>query len=377
MPAFAFRHIENLYSVFWDKSVEMTDAIIKSIQNNARGSKTVDIQEWASRATLDIIGTAGMGQDFTAIQDPTSQLTQIYRTIFSSTKGGRLLNLTTLLVPQWLIRIFSPKRHAEYEKSLMAIKRITHNLIHSKRAMLEKGTKMDVDILSVAIGSGGFGDEELVDQMMNFLAAGHETTASAISWATYLLCRHPKAQKKLREELLTSSSAITDPAMSISSKAIARLPYLNAVLNETLRLFPSIPILLREADHDSTIQGHFIPKGTTVIICPWAINTSKALWGDDALDFRPERWLKPGEANAGGAGTNYANGTFSHGPRSCIGKEFSKAEFACLLAALISRFEIECENDTPKVHDGFLSASPKGGMMLKLTPVAGSLEAGN
>lgn len=331
----------------------------------------VDMQEWASRATLDIIGAAGMGQDFNAIQDPISEITQSYKTIFSSAQGGRLLHLTTFLVPKWLLRILSPKRHAEMEDALDTIKRMTHILIQSKRDKLREGNMTGVDILSVAIRSGGFSDEELVDQIMTFLAAGHETTAASISWATYLLCRHPEVQKKLRVELLASHSAITNPATPISSMDNSYLPYLNAVLNETLRLFPSIPLSLREAESDQTIQGHFIPKGTTVVICPWAVNTSIALWGDDALEFRPERWLGAGRANTGGAASNYANATFSHGPRSCIGKEFAKAEFACLMAALVSRFELQSEDEIPKVHGGYPAASPVGGMRVKLTSVVG------
>jgi cytochrome P450 len=355
----------------------MTEAIAKSIQNDPNKSNVVDMHEWASRVTLDIIGLAGMGQDFNAIQDPNSLLAQTYRTIFSSAQRGRLLHIAALLVPQWLNRIVSPKRHAEYEEALATIKRVTHNLVQSKRAELVNGHKKGLDIISVAIESGGFSNEELVNQMMTFLAAGHETTASAMTWAIYLLCRYPEAQRKVREELLASRSVINNPAMPISSMEMARLPYLNAVLNETLRLFPSIPLSVREAESNQIIQGHFIPKGTTVIICPWAINTSKALWGEDALDFIPERWLGGGKANNGGAVSNYANATFFHGPRSCVGKDFARGEFVCLMAALISRFEIESEDKTPKIHGGFVSASPVGGMEVKLTPVAGSLEAEN
>jgi cytochrome P450 len=172
-------------------------------------------------------------------------------------------------------------------------------------------------------------------------------------------------QTKLRKEIRAQLPAITDPKASISSTEIDRLPYLNAVLNETMRIFPPVPLTLREAAHDTTIQGAFVPAGTTVVICPWAVNTSTHLWGADAREFNPDRWLGTGRANTGGADSNYAITTFLHGPRSCIGKEF-----ACLVAALIGRFELEFENGTWDLQiQGGITARPKGGLRVKLREV--------
>lgn len=137
-----------------------------------------------------------------------------------------------------------------------------------------------------------------------------------------------------------------------------------------------MPLTLREADTDTTISGHFVPKGTTVVICPWAINTSKALWGDDAREFNPERWLGPGKANTGGAESNYAVTTFLHGPRSCIGKDFAKAEFACLVAALVGKFELQLEDPDWELQiQGGITSKPKGGLKVMVTPVEASATA--
>lgn len=373
MPAFSFRHVKDLYPVFWDKSREMTDAIAKAIKSDPNGSSVVEIRDWSSRATLDIIGVAGMGQDFNALENPNGELNVTYRTIFSPGPGARVLQLISMFAPEWFLRNIPIKRNDEIRDAINTIKRVSNDLIQSKRAKLEKGGRTDVDILSVAIESGGFTDEDLVNQLMTFLAAGHETTASALTWAVYLLCKHPEKQKRLREEILSSIPAVSDPAGQITSTDIDHLSYLNAVLNETSRLFPPVPLTLRETDHDTTIQSHFIPKGVTVIICPWAINTSKHLWGDDAQDFVPERWMGQGRANTGGAESNYAVTTFLHGPRSCIGKDFAKAEFACLLAALIGRFEIELEDPNYELQiQGGITARPKGGLRVKLTAVDGA-----
>ncbi|KAF2269729.1 cytochrome P450 [Lojkania enalia] len=369
MPAFAFRHVKDLYPIFWEKSREMTVAISQALKVDEKASSVVEIRDWASRATLDIIGVAGMGQDFNSLMNPDNELFLTYRSVFGN--GPRqIMQLLFNLLPAWLARALPFKRNEEVRNAVMTIKKVARDLIRDKRAKLEKNARTDVDIISVALESGGFTDEELVNQLMTFLAAGHETTASAMTWATYLLCKYPGVQTKLREEIRTSLPAIINPNSAISSTDIDRLPYLNAVLNETMRIFPPVPLTLREAAHDTTIQGHFIPKGTTIVICPWAINTSKHLWGDDSKEFNPERWLGTGKANTGGAESNYATTTFLHGPRSCIGKDFAKAEFACLMAALVGQFEMEFQDPGMKLEiQGGITAKPKGGLHIKLRPV--------
>ncbi len=174
--------------------------------------------------------------------------------------------------------------------------------------------------------------------MMTFLIAGHETTASALSWAICMFCKNPGMQSRLRDEV---RSALPDPrsSKSISSVNIDSLPHLNAFCNEVLRLYSPVPVTVRVAAQDTTILDHFIPKGTSMMLFPWATNANKDLWGDDAEEFNPDRWMGPGRVNTGGAKSNYAFMTFLHGPRSCIGQDFAKGEFVCLVAAWVGTFE--------------------------------------
>lgn len=115
MPAFAFRHIKDLYPVFWTKSQELIQALsthmVKAAneaskpENSAEASKTsADVGHWASRVTLDIIGVAGLGQDFNAIQNPESPLNVTYRTIFSPSRSGQILAVLGFILPRWLLR---------------------------------------------------------------------------------------------------------------------------------------------------------------------------------------------------------------------------------------------------------------------------------
>jgi cytochrome P450 len=125
------------------------------------------------------------------------------------------------------------------------------------------------------------------------------------------------------------------------------------------------------AGHGTTLVGQPVPKGTRIIIVPWAINRDPAHWGPDANTFNPERWMGPGRANSGGAKSNYSFMTFLHGPRSCIGVNFARAEFAALLAVMIGRFEMELEDPEKELAPkGGLTSQPKN-VMLRLRVVDG------
>lgn len=371
MPAFSFRHIKDLYPIFWNKAREMTTQISSAMKSDVSGSNVIEIREWASRATLDIIGLAGVGQDFDSLSNPQNELNETYKSIFAGNRGAQIVLVILGMLPHWLAVALPLKRNDEIGKAIKTIKGVARDLIASKREKMLKGELKQLDILSVAMESGGFTDEDLVNQLMTFLAAGHETTASAMSWAVYLLCKNPEVQSRLREEI----RANLDLNGEVNSAEIDRLPYLNAFLNETMRIFPPVPLTLREAAHDTTIQGHFIPKETTIVICPWAINTSEHMWGPDAKEFKPERWLGAGRANTGGAESNYALTTFLHGPRSCIGKQFALAEFACLVAMLVGKFELEFENGDWELQiQGGITARPKGGLRVRLRDVEAEQE---
>jgi cytochrome P450 len=150
------------------------------------------------------------------------------------------------------------------------------------------------------------------------------------------------------------------------------MPFLNAVCNEVLRLYPTIPVTARITIRDTTIAGQLLPKGTILIVVPWAINRNPELWGPDSEDFVPDRWIDQNGRTTmnGGADSNYAFLTFLHGPRSCIGERFARAELRALLAALVGSFEFQMADPNEKVIvGGTITSKPMNGMRLKLTPV--------
>lgn len=148
------------------------------------------------------------------------------------------------------------------------------------------------------------------------------------------------------------------------------MPYLTAVCNEVLRLYPTVPATARIAKKTSIISGHTIPVGTVAIMSMWQNNRDKQLWGEDALSFNPDRWLSGPNAAHGGATAPNALLTFLHGPRSCIGQTFAQIEMKVLLAVLVKRFRFELAMDEKDVDiGGFITLKPMKGMWLRLIDV--------
>ncbi|KAF1852036.1 cytochrome P450 3A4 [Cucurbitaria berberidis CBS 394.84] len=376
MPAFHFRHIKELYPVFWSKSIEFCNAVKMSLDQDA--SKVLEIGHFSTQVTLDIIGLAGLGRDIGSLRNSSDELIKNYEEILEPTREKALFFILHLIIPPWLISILPWKLNERVRETTGNLKRICKEFVAEKKLKMKNEIperQESRDILSIMIRSNDFSDENLVDQLLTFLAAGHETTSSALTWASYLLSTHPDVQARLRLEIhesLPDPKVLSNPGFDVAG-LLERMPYLNGVCNEVLRLFPTIPVSSRISIRDTTVAGHFVPKGTTLLVVPWAINRNPALWGADSEDFVPERWIDKDKGQAtmnGGADSNFAFLTFLHGPRSCIGERFARAELRALLAAFVGSFEMQMADPEEKiVVGGSLTSKPIGGMKLKLTPV--------
>lgn len=176
------------------------------------------------------------------------------------------------------------------------------------------------DILSNLVLANELDDATLAHESLTMLGAGHETTSSSLSWAAVLLSQNQDIQDKLREEI---RAHLPSPNLSetVSLAQIEKMPLLNAVCHETLRLYPTVPFSARTAVHSTTLGDITLRKGTQVWLPIWSINRTPKLWGEDAEVFNPSRWITNGAFNNnGGVKSNYSLLTFLHGPRSCIGQ---------------------------------------------------------
>ena len=201
-----------------------------------------------------------------------------------------------------------------------AVRTIRAGIFERIQSLRFKPASTQPNIASVALSSGSFSDADVLEQMLTFLVAGHDTTSSAFSWCILKLCQHPDMQAKMRYDA----------------------SYLSAFCKEVLRRHTPVINSQRQAAVDTFIGDQFVPKGTNLDLVPYLMNTDRRYWGDDAMEFRPERWV---EDASGGVSTNYANSTFLHGPRSCIGERFSRLELEVMLTAWVKAFQTELVGD--------------------------------
>ena len=200
-------------------------------------------------------------------------------------------------------------------------------------------------------------DEQLIDNLLTFLLAGHETTAKALTWSLYLLARAPDVQGTLRAEVL----AVCGTA-DVGASQIDGLVYTRMVLKEAMRLYPPVAIMSRLAGRDLQLGGQALPKGTSVLLPIYAIHRHTKLWVDPGK-FDPERFTP--EAEAGHQRTQYM--PFGFGPRTCIGNSFAMIEATALLATFVRAARFDWDGHCLPEPVNRVTLRPKGGMPLRVT----------
>ncbi|RCI13656.1 hypothetical protein L249_5579 [Ophiocordyceps polyrhachis-furcata BCC 54312] len=357
-PAFSLKHIRELYPTFWAKGDEAALAMAPAAGQGA----AIDIHAWAVRCALDVIGITSMGYDFCAVADEDLPLVRAYSQLTAASWQDGLLILLETVVPKRFVARLPLRRSREVGESLNLIHAACRKGIQATKKSMAVGLHTRPDICSVGL-EAGFTDDQLVEQLNTFLFAGQHAIAKTLTAAVYALCCFPEKQAQLRQELRSRLPRFFGPEggqdLELPSYTeIDGLPYLNAVVKEVLRKY-SVGTSSREAKCDSVVQGLHIPRGTAIQLATHATSNDPELWGEDADDFRPERWLETKTASAvagaqaeagagagaergattGGASSNYAFLPFMYGPQGCMAVRFAQAELACLLAAWFGRVE--------------------------------------
>jgi cytochrome P450 len=198
-----------------------------------------------------------------------------------------------------------------------------------------------------------FSDDELRDEVLTMMIAGHETSAHTLTWTFGLLAKHPDIQEKLFLEIQKHENC--DPINYLDENK-----YLKCVLFESMRLYPAFPVLSRKASTDLKLGDYDIPKNTNVVIPIYVMQRNENNW-KNAKEFNPDRFLDES------AEKSYAFLPFSRGPRRCIAELFANTEAAIIVVELLKRYKISLiDNHFPK-EEALVSLKPIGGMPLKFT----------
>ncbi|KAJ7499846.1 cytochrome P450 [Mycena latifolia] len=359
-PAFSNAAIRRLTSVFYDSAYKLKghwDASIDSMPDDA----IIDVEHWMNLVALDSIGIAGFSHDFRSLDGEYSAVAEAFDSLsFEGT--GVLSNLVFILGVQFPFLANLPTARNRIMKNLgRTMSDIADDLLEKtrreKRSHVtdETADRSVIGLLLKAEDDDAelhMNETEVMAQMNVLLLAGYETTSISLTWALIELAKQPEKQAKLREELIQFGA--TDPTWD---QLVSALPYLDAVVLETLRLHPPLDVTTREAMVDDVlpigepittesgdvVNSIAVAKGSHVTVSIRCMNRSEVFWGPNAKEFEPERWLTLNEdpLRAKEIQGHRHLITFLDGPRTCLGKSFALAEFKAALSVLIRNFTFE------------------------------------
>lgn len=319
------------------------------------GERMRRYQEAMAEAARDEIERWPLGEPY-AVRDATQRITLevIMRTVFGVQDEGRRARLMAILghVLEWggdpkrmaMLAVLGP-RHAASSRMFRRVRGPADELIYQEIRERRQAPDLDQrdDVLSMLLGAchddgSPMSDEELRDELMTLLVAGHETTASSLAWAVERLVRHPDALDRMREEVQAGGS-----------------DYADAVCKETLRLRPILSLVVRRLKEPMEIGGRLLPGGVTVAPCIYLVHRRPDIYRDP-LVFRPERFL---EAAAG----TYTWFPFGGGVRRCLGASFALIEMRIVLQELVTRLDLRAASPQPErfVRRAITNAPRRGG----------------
>ena len=326
--------------------VERSSSSVLADWERAGTGAMVDIDVAMMHATLEVVGHALFGsdlsQDASALADATLDALDVV------VARARV----PITPPGWIPTRANRRLAAANNVFDSAVRRMI-----AERAHAQVRTHDMLDMLMEVRDEHGQGlsGEEIRNQMVTFIVAGHETVASALTWAWALLAANPQEQESLHEEL---SQIVQDAPLTIDD--YPRLVRTRAVFDEALRLYPPAWLITRKALASGELAGRRVPAGSLVIMSPWLLHRHPSLWRDPE-EFCPSRFIDEEVDRSSFL-------PFGAGPRMCIGRDFAYVEGVLMLARLASRFQVSYPAGAGvPAMDPLVTIRPAGGLKLRIT----------
>nr|VWO94959.1 Cytochrome P450 monooxygenase CYP52X1 [Ganoderma boninense] len=387
--------------IFYNVAHKMRSALATRVPGDGSG-KVLDVNDWMARTTLEMLGQAGLGYSFDNFEedsiDPYGEsIKMFFPTIGPIVKFGFLVEQFSWIFSDaallWLLSLIPSEDMRRMLKITDTMREHSQRIIDEKKAALKKGN----DALKHAVGEGKdimsiclkantaaedkekMTDEEILAQTSTFILAGMDTTSNALSRILHLLAQNPSVQEKLRAEIVEAhGGAGSDANAAIPYDDLNKLPYLDAVCRETLRIHAPVVLAGRLAAKDmvlplaTPVRGNdgrvmhevVVPKGAGVLLHYQGTNSAPELWGDDAHEWKPERWLAPLPQALDDA---RIPGVYSN-----LGFKFSQLEMKIVLSTLLPTFAFELSdkeitwNSAGVMYPTMGEESSKSEMLLKV-----------
>ncbi|XP_070169048.1 cytochrome P450 4C1-like isoform X1 [Polyergus mexicanus] len=373
-PTFHFSILDQFAVVISEKAEILTKCLEREIAKNP--GKAINIFPFANNVALDVICETAMGVDIHAQEVETKYTTTIHRS--SQLIVDRFCQ--PWFWPDWLYNL-SPLGK-EYNSGLSKLHKFTKEVIHKRKivrqsqndsAKLEnKDDELDIGkrqrkaFLDLLLDQNEkdetpLTDDELRAQVDTFMFEGHDTTAVAITWTLFLLGNNLEHQEKVHEEL---EEVFKDSKTPASVKELSKLKYLERIIKETLRLFPSVPLITRKLAEDIKIADYTLPKDATIMLAISLTHINPEVWSNPNK-FDPDRFLPDNSKHR----NPYAYIPFSAGPRNCIGQRFALLEEKAILTAILRKWKVKSVKAMDTVQIGLtLIYRPCEEIFINFTP---------
>ncbi|EPS59936.1 hypothetical protein M569_14868, partial [Genlisea aurea] len=344
VPALHQKFVAAMLSLFG----EATDRLCRKLEAASYDGEDVEMESLFSRLTLDIIGKAVFNYDFDSLSVDTGIVEAVY-TVLREAEDRSVAPIPFWEIPIW--KDISPKLR-KVNAALKLVNDTLDGLIAICKRMVDEEelqfheeymNEQDPSILHFLLASGdNVSSKQLRDDLMTLLIAGHETSAAVLTWTFYLLSKEPSAMAKLQNEV---DLVLGDRYPTIED--VKKLKFTTRVINESLRLYPQPPVLIRRSLEDDVIGDYKIKRGEDFFISVWNLHRSPTHW-EDADKFIPERWPLDGP-NPNETNQNFSYLPFGGGPRKCIGDVFALYENVVATAMLVRRFDFQIAPGAPAV----------------------------
>src|SRR5919202_3129089 len=316
-----------------------------------------DMHEEMMRVTLDVINRTMFGADVTGEAGRVgAAMTVITRYAFA--QAGNPFS-----VPPWV----PTRRNQEFHRALQTIDSVVLGLIQARQVARDSGEQPRGDLLDMLLDAEDaetgerMTDQEVLDEVKTVFAAGHETTANALTWTWLLLSEHPEAGEELRAEL----DAVLDGRPPTLAD-VPNLHYTRQVFDEVLRLYPPVPALVRRVIRATTLGSYEIPANSRALISIYNIHRHPGFW-EEPTSFEHERFSPERRASH----HDLAYMPFGAGQHKCIGNNFALMEGPLLLAIIAKRYELDLAPERPMEREVAITMRPKEGLYVRLRPRLG------
>ncbi len=307
-----------------DRIASYADVMVRYGQDLAQEwstGQTRDVHEDMMRVTLRIVAKTLFDAD---VEGEAAEVSTAMETLLRN-----FTNRVNRVVP---VPSFLPTpANLRFKRAMRTLETVLRRIIAERRARpSDRGDLLSMLLEAQDDDGSGMTDRQLRDETMTLFLAGHETTANTLCWAWHLLARHPEVEARFHAEL---DAVCPDRAPTVAD--LPRLTYTDQIITETLRIYPTVWLLGREAVAPVTIGGRSVPLGTTMWMSQWVVHHDPR-WFDGPEEFRPERWADGLMERL----PRYAYFPFGGGPRVCIGNRFAQMEAVLLLAGLARRHRL-------------------------------------